>query len=584
MTKLHNLQRFLKYIFHYKPLIYATLFADAFHYLVPLIAPWLIKTLIDDVSYSSNIFLRKHIHIVMLSICGLYLLNTLSSYFRIYLSSLAGNCIGRDLRKDLYLHLQSMSLSFFDQQKTGELVTHLTQDISTAQHFVGSTLMNTFMEILFISVTIFILLTTNWQLACIALMIIPCFAIADYLLAHKFYAHSRQIQSEFQKISGELHEQFSAISTIQAFNQEDHASTQLEQHTQNYLTLITQHSKLQAFYVSITSGFIWIGPIIVLWFGIIQVWHNQISIGTLMAFYAYLGFLYMPIQRLTELKIVLTNSLAAIDRIFEVLDMHSDVLDKPKASVLQITKAQIAFDSITFAYPERKNIFNNFSLNIPSGKSYALVGPSGSGKSTLLKLILRFYDITSGNIRINNIDIQNVTLQSLRQNIALVSQEPILFSGTIFENIKFGKSSASQEEIVYAAHLAFADTFIEHFPEKYQTLIGERGLNLSGGEKQRIALARAFLKSAPILLLDEPTSALDPDSEVLIKKALKNLIQNKTALIIAHRLSTLEFADQIIVIENGQILEQGSHSELMQNKYGLYKKYIEQQTLILTNQ
>ncbi len=296
-----------------------------------------------------------------------------------------------------------------------------------------------------------------------------------------------------------------------------------------------------------------------------------------MAFYAYLGLLYQPIQRLTELNLILTNSLAAMDRIFEVFDTYPDVQEQPDAIVLERARGDLAFEHVKFAYEEREPVLEQFSLTVVAGTTVAFVGPSGAGKSTLVKLLARFYDVTNGRILIDGVDIRTVTLKSLRQQIAIVSQDSILFSGTVLDNLRYGRPEATDAQVHEAARLAFADPFIQQLPKGYDTEVGERGVKLSGGQKQRLAIARAFLKDAPIIILDEPTSALDAESEELIKQALLRLLKDRTALIIAHRLSTIEHADRVIVIDDGRIIEQGRHQELLQKPDGLYRRYASHQ-------
>jgi len=307
------------------------------------------------------------------------------------------------------------------------------------------------------------------------------------------------------------------------------------------------------------------------------VWAGRLTIGTLMAFYAYLGMLYQPIQRLTELNLILANSLAAMDRIFEVFDTFPEVQEQLKPIVLSRVRGELSFEAVSFHYEGREPILERLDLHIPAGTTMALVGPSGAGKSTLIKLLPRFYDVTSGRITLDGIDIRQATLKSLRAQIAIVAQEPLLFSGTVTENLRFGKPQATLEEIRRATQAAFADAFIEQLPHGYDTEIGERGLRLSGGQKQRLAIARAFLKDAPIIILDEPTSALDAESEELIKQALNRLLEGRTALIIAHRLSTIEHADTVIVLDQGRIVEHGRHAQLMKQPGGLYRRYAERQ-------
>jgi subfamily B ATP-binding cassette protein MsbA len=291
-----------------------------------------------------------------------------------------------------------------------------------------------------------------------------------------------------------------------------------------------------------------------------------------MAFYGYLGLLYQPVQRLAELNLVVSNSRAAMDRIFEVFDTYPEVRERAGATELARVRGEVAFEDVSFRYDGESPVLDGIRLRIAAGTMVALVGPSGAGKSTLVKLLPRFYDVTAGRITIDGVDLRELTLKSLRQHIGIVAQEPLLLSGSIAENLRYGKPDATDAEVREAARLAYAAEFIERLPDGYEMEIGERGLRLSGGEKQRLALARAFLKNAPILILDEPSSALDPESEALIKQALAQLLRGRTTLIIAHRLSTIEHADEVVVLDRGRVVERGPHRQLLAQQ-GLYHRY-----------
>ena len=572
-----SLRRFLHYTRPYRGLILAAVSFGVIRYLIPLALPWTLKILVDDLLIQSASPPRGHLHLLMAGMCGLYVVYAFASYFRSYLAGLAGHRIIFDLRQQLYLHVQRMSLSFFDRQQIGAVVARMTSDIASAQNFVGSAMVNTTMDLSCVAVIIGLLFAANPRLALVSLSVIPFYVLISYRLTKRIRKKSRDIHNQLQEISGDLHEQFAAISTIQAFTQEEAEAREFRQQSERYLDTVLSNVRLQSIALGATGFLTALGPILVLWVGAMEVWAGRLSIGTLMAFYAYLGMLYQPIQRLTELNLILTNSLAAMDRIFEVFEMYPEVQQRPGATSLSRATGEIVFDRVAFRYEGREPVLEGFDLRIPSGTTVALVGPSGAGKSTLMKLLVRFYDVTQGRITLDGADIREVTLKSLRQQIAIVPQDPILFSGTIAENLRYGRPDATEEQIFQAARLAFADTFIEQMPQGYQTEVGERGVKLSGGQKQRLAIARAFVKDAPIVILDEPTSALDAESESLIKEALQRLLRGRTALIIAHRLSTIEHADRVIVIDDGRIRESGRHAELLTHPNSLYRRYASQQ-------
>jgi len=572
-----SVKRFLAYVRPYRGILVLSVACGVIRYLVPLALPWTVKILVDEFFPAAATRPHVQLHLLMAGLIALYAIYAVASYWRSYLAGLAGHRVIFDLRQALYLHLQRMSLSFFDRQRVGAVISRMTTDIASAQNFVGAAFVNTAMDLSCVIVIIVLLVLVHPALAAVSLLVLPFYAVASYHLQKRIKAKSRQMHYQLQEMSGDLHEQFAGISTIQAFTQEETEAKGFREQSEEYLDTVLDSVKLQSVALGLTGFLTALGPILVLWFGALEVWAGHLTVGTLMAFYAYLGMLYQPIQRLTELNLILANSMAAMDRIFEVFDTFPEVQERPDAAPLARVRGDLAFEDVSFHYDTRGSVLEHVRLSIPAGTTVALVGPSGAGKSTLVKLLPRFYDVVGGRITIDGTDIRAVTLKSLREQIAIVPQEPILFSGTIADNLRYGKPGATEEEIRRAAQAAFAESFIEQLPAGYQTEIGERGVRLSGGQKQRIAIARAFLKDAPILILDEPTSALDAESEELIKQALLRLLSRRTALIIAHRLSTIEHADRVIVIDAGRILEQGRHADLLRHPGSLYRRYAERQ-------
>lgn len=568
-----SLRRFLQYVGPYRGVIALALTFGVIRYLIPLVLPWTLKILVDEFLLPGAARRSAQLHLLMGGLVGLYVVFAGVSYWRSYLSGLAGHSIIFDLRLQLYQHVQRMSLSFFDRQRIGAVVSRMVSDIASAQNFVGAAFVNTAMDLASVSAIILLLLIWHWKLALVALAVLPFYVWVSFVLTKRIREKSRSIHDQLQEISGDLHEQFAAISTIQAFTREELEERAFRRQSERFLDTVLANVRLQSIALGATGFLTAIGPILVLWVGATEVWAGRLTVGTLMAFYAYLGMLYQPVQRLTELNLILTQSLAAMDRIFEVFDTYPEVQESSGARRLDRVRGEIAFEEVGFSYDGGPPVLERFSLNIPVGQTVALVGPSGAGKSTLVKLLARFYDSTAGRLTIDGIDVRDVTLKSLRENIAIVAQEPILLSGTVAENLHYGKPDARPDDITRAARLAFADDFIERLPEGYDTQIGERGLRLSGGQRQRLAIARAFLRDAPIVLLDEPTSALDAESERLIKDALEQLLAGRTAVIIAHRLSTVEHADRVLVMDRGRIVEQGRHEELLRLREGTYRRY-----------
>jgi subfamily B ATP-binding cassette protein MsbA len=573
-----SLKRFLTFVRPYRGLLALAVGCGIVRYLIPLALPWTIKILVDDFLLPEG--QRQphlHLHLLMAGLCILYVVYAFTSYWRSYLAGRAGHRIIFDLRQALYLHVQRMSLSFFDRQKIGAVVSRMTTDIASAQNFVGAAFVNTVMDLACVAVIIVLLCFVHPTLALVSLSVLPFYGLVSHRLQKQIREKSRAIHHQLQEISGDLHEQFAGISTIQAFTQEEAEAREFRQQSEEYFDTVMGNVHLQSIALGATGFLTALGPILVLWFGASEVWAQRLTVGALMAFYGYLGMLYQPIQRLTELNLILANSLAAMDRIFEVFDTFPEVQEHSQAITLSRVRGALAFHDVSFRYDGREPVLEGLQLVIPAGTTAALIGPSGAGKSTLVKLLPRYYDVSSGRITLDGIDLRDATLRSLREQVAIVSQEPILFSGTIAENLRFGKPSATEEELRTAARAAFAETFIQQLPQGYETEIGERGVRLSGGQKQRLAIARAFLKDAPIVILDEPTSALDAESEELVKQALQKLLEGRTALIIAHRLSTIEHADVVVVLDNGRVIEQGSHEELLKRPTGLYRRYAERQ-------
>ena len=572
-----SLTRFLAYVQPYRLVLVVAVACGIIRYLIPLALPWTVKVLVDEFFSLTGSRPQIQLHLWMIGLCVLYGIYAVASYWRSYLAGLAGHRIIFDLRQALYLHVQRMSLSFFDRQRIGSVVSRMTTDIASAQNFVGAAFVNTIMDLACVIVIVVLLFLARPTLALVSLSVLPCYAIVSFHLQRHIREKSRQMHHQLQEMSGDLHEQFAGISTVQAFTREDSEAREFRAQSEEYFDTVMDNVHLQSVALGITGFLTALGPILVLWVGATEVWSGGISVGTLMAFYAYLGMLYQPIQRLTELNLILANSLAAMDRIFEVFDLFPEVQERPNAIRLSRVRGEITFDDTSFHYDHRNPVLSHVQLTIPAGTTIALIGPSGAGKSTLVKLLPRFYDVTAGRIMIDGTDLRDITLKSLREQIAIVSQEPILFSGTIADNLRYGKPDASEAALHAAARAAFAEPFIEQLPDGYQTEIGERGVRLSGGQKQRLAIARVFLKDAPILILDEPTSSLDAESEELVKQALNRLLEKRTALIIAHRLSTIEHADIVIVLDEGRITEQGRHEELLKQPGGLYRRYAERQ-------
>ena len=570
------IKKFLSYARPYRWWIIGATICGLLKYNIPILFPWILKDVINrllHISPSTMSFIGKKF--LMLFI--IYIFWTLVTYYRSYLADHAQQRLIFDLRHELYGHLQRMSLNFFERRQVGAIASRLFGDISLAQNFVGAAFTNTLMDstsLLLISILLFLM---NWRLAVVSIAVLPAYVMLNKHFKKRIRRTSRLAQEKLEKISGHVHERLGGISTIQSYTREKAEEQHFFQENKEYLQYRVSGVKSNALALAIIGFLTYTAPVIVVWYGATQVIQGRLTVGELAAFYAYLGMFYQPLNRLAELNISLANSRSAIERIFELFDTSPEITDRPRAVAVERANGEIRFSGVGFEYEPSQRILNDVSLQIPAGSTIALVGRSGAGKSTFIKLIPRFYDVTDGSITIDGLDIRDFLLQSLRRQVALVSQEPILFSGDIYENILIGRPDADEKEVKEAAVSAHAHSFIMDFPDGYQTEIGEGGIKLSGGQKQRIALARAFLKDSPILILDEATSSLDSESENLIQDALKRLMKGRTTLIIAHRLSTVQAADTIVVFEKGTIVETGTHADLLQKPEGFYRLLYEEQ-------
>src|SRR5437762_2854299 len=448
-----SLQRFLAYVAPYRATIALATACGVVRYLIPLVLPWTLKVVVDEFLVPTGARPPTQLHLLMVGLIALYVVFGIASYWRSYLAGLAGHRLIFDLRRDLHHHVQRMSLSFFDRQRIGEVVARMTSDIASAQNFVGAAFVNTAMDLAAISGVVLVLLIANWKLALVALAVLPCYAWVSLRLTRRIREQSRVIHDQLQEISGELHEQFGAISTIQSFTQEEAEARTFHKQSERFLHSVLSNVRLQSVALGATGFLTAIGPILVLWFGALDVLAGRLTIGTLMAFYAYLGLLYQPVQRLTELNLIVASSLAAMDRIFEVFDTQPEVRERPGARDIGRVRGDVAFEGVEFRYEDGPAVLEGLDLRFPAGRTVALVGPSGAGKSTLVKLLPRFYDVTGGRIALDGIDVRDATLASLRRNIAIVAQEPMLLSGTIADNLRFGKNDATPDEMRQAARL-----------------------------------------------------------------------------------------------------------------------------------
>lgn len=540
-----------------------------------LVPPLLIKNIIDKALPQKDLKLLSLFIFVSIGITIILgLLQVAQSYLSIWISK----HIMLTMKNQMYLHLQRMSLNFYSAAKPGEITTRLTSDIDGIQDIFNSTVVNALSSIFVLISTALVLVTMNWKLAIVGMIILPTFIFPTRKVGKLKWKIATKSQEKISDLNQIIQETFSISGAIltKIFTKEQDEYEKFEHVNEEVAGLQIRESLVGRWFRMTITTFISIGPMLIYFYGGYLFIKGEISIGSIIAFVALLGRLYSPVSQLSNIHIDVTRSLALFKRIFEYFDQKQEIEDNRDAISLETIKGKVEFEKVHFSYNSEVKVLEDISFSVDPGTMVALVGPSGAGKTTITNLIPRLYDVIDGSIKIDDQDIRDVTLESLRKQIGIVMQEPYLFNDTIEENLRYGKSDATEEEIIMACKAAYIHDFIMTLPENYKTVVGNRGIKLSGGEKQRVSIARVILKNPRIIILDEATSSLDSVSEEYIQKAMVPLLSNRTSFVIAHRLSTVLASDQILVIENGIVAELGKHEELI-NKEGLYKQLYETQ-------
>ncbi len=568
--------RFLSYVRPYAKYVAAAAVGGIVKFSVPLLVPEITRHLLDDVYLNPAMTADEKVRELGLYIGGMMVIFVVFwspfTYVRHYFAGKASQQSIFDLRCELYYRILRMSASFFDRNKSGAIVARLIGDIELAQNLIGSALTDTWMDFVALALILYFLLRIDAGVALAALLTFPIYLYYFRKSQSDIRRSSLRVQEEIAAMSGSIQEKIAGSRVVHAFAREKHEETSFYRESEKLFSISMHRVYLQSTNVTITTLLTHLAPLIVTLYGGYQVIVGNLTVGELVAVGMYLPPLYTPMQRFAQLNLVFANSMAAVDRVFEIMDQKPEIRDRPGAVELRDIEGQVEFDHVCFAYhhvEEPGPVLRDITFTVEPGQKIALVGPSGSGKSTIVSLIPRFYDVDSGGVRIDGCDVRDVTLTSLRRKVGMVLQTPILFSGSVLENIRYGEPSASFGEIVEACKAANAYDFIMAMPKGFNSEVGESGTFLSGGQKQRITIARAFLKDPKILILDEATSSLDSESEKLIQSALERLMEGRTTFIIAHRLSTVEKADCIMVLENGRIVETGTHEQLLRAN-GLY--------------
>ncbi len=579
--KLKRLWDYLRPYWHLELLTFVVMaLLAAVSIALPIAIQYMIDTLIPNlVSSGTEGILLRPVFLFALFLIAIYLANVLLSWLRDYLAGFIGARIIRDLRSQLFRHLERLSLKFFQEHQTGEIMSRLLSDIGRIQDLLTSTLLAFLTNMLILVAILVYLLTTNWILTLVAIVPVPLTIIATHRFGLKLNKLAMNMQQTIAALSARLQESLLSIKTVKAFGQEEREQSKVETVLGDLTHIYVKTSYMTSLAVNVVQFINMVGPIVVLGWGVYLVAIGGMKLGELIAFYILLTFLYSPIHSLAETNLQVQSAMASVDRTFEYLDVPAAIVEDPHPVSLVSPRGEIDLQNVSFAYADSNFRIDSLSLHVASGEKIALVGPSGSGKTTLVNLIMRLMDPDSGEILFDGINLRQVALRSLRDHIALVDQDPLLFRSSVAENIAYGNPAASRDEIVRAARVANIHEFISSLPQGYDAEIGERGVTVSGGEKQRLCLARAILKNPRILILDEATSALDSASEQLIQESLKKILVDKTAIIIAHRLSTVQDADRIVALENGRIVDQGKHQELTQ-RCKLYREFAAKQLLV----
>ncbi len=528
---------------------------------------YLIKPVIDDIFVNRD---TAGLIILPLVVIAIFFMKGLGSYGQEYFMNYVGEDIIRRLRTQLYDRIQDLSLAFFQKENTGTLMSRITNDVNILKAMVSTAVTGSLRDVSAIVGLTAVIFYQNWRMAIIALIVLPLAFWPVFILGRKVRRVSTGCQQGMAELNAFLHETLAGNKIVKAFGMERHEKQRFGDKTDRLFKLEIKGVVVRALSSPIMEFFGGLGIAFVIWYGGSEVIDGKTTPGTFMSFLACVLLLYDPVKKLSHLNNAVQQGLAAADRVFDIIETQTDIQDPATPRPIPAGPHEVRFETVSFSYGDR-NVLQEINLKVDRGQVLALVGMSGGGKSTLANLIPRFFDVTAGRICIDGIDIRDFAVADLRRQIAVVTQEPLLFDETVRYNIAYGRPGATEEQIVDAAKAAFAHDFVLQFPNGYDTIIGELGGRLSGGEKQRLCIARALIKDAPILILDEATASLDSEAEAVVQRALENLMQGRTTVVIAHRLSTIAGADRIAVIVGGAVVEEGSHATLL-SRNGEYGK------------
>ncbi len=570
--------RFLRYSRPYWRLTLAAVVCGVLKFTMALFLPASLSVvtkyvIIETLTPEQKVF---HLFVILGVLTAALLVRTPVTYLRSYLAAKACNRTIFDIRLDLFRHLQRLSLAFHNRRRTGNITARLISDLNDAQGILSDGVIDVAMDTVFLCGIAIFLLVLDPSLALVSLFTLPLYGVVFYHINPRLRQASTEVQKEMEEMSGEVNEKLAAIQVVKSFTAEDTEERSFVQRQTRYYTKVLHRIHLRTTLASVAEFLQAFGPVVVICYGGYRAIKDPTFLPELILFYGFIQHLYLPTRRLADCSAIIQEKLAAIDRVFEILDSEPDIEDAPGALALSKAQGHIRFEDVTFGYAPDVPVLKEVSFEAKPGQAVAIVGRSGAGKTTLVNLVPRFYDVNAGSVRVDGHDIRTLKIKSLREIIGIVLQDSILFTGTIRENILYGRPNASEKEMIEAARMAHVEEFVDLLPDGYDTPVGQRGVTLSGGQKQRISIARAFLCNPKILILDEATSSLDSRAEHIIQSALRELMRGRTTLVIAHRLSTIVDCDFVIVLDNGRIVEQGPHRALINND-NLYRRLCEEQ-------
>ena len=574
---MNALLRTLEYVKPYRRLAYIVLGCAILTTLVDLVPPWVLKLVLDDIlpaGKSDQLFIAIAVLLVVAAGRGF------SNMMRIRLNNRLEQQVVYDMREDVYTKLQGLSLDYFEDRATGEIMSRVNNDVNNMERvFIDGVEQFTVASLTLIGVAAMMALL-DWRLALLALSPIPFLIWGGVLYTRRVHSLYTLIAEKLAAMNAQLQDNISGIREIISFNRQGYEKARFGKTSREYAEANLKVMRLWSMY---SPGMLFIGTLgtlLIIGVGGYWVIDGSLTTGELVAFMLYLGLFYTPINQIHGINHMLQHALASCERVFEIIDAQPGVVERPNAITLsQPVAGEVTFENVGFHYSATIPVLDDVSFSVPQGQHVALVGASGAGKSTCIKLLMRFYDATSGRVTLDGLDVRDLTLASLRDQVALVSQDPFLFNGTVRDNILYGRLDASEDEMRAVARAAQIDELVKTLPNGYDTRIGERGIKLSGGERTRIAIARSLLKNPPIVILDEATAAVDTATERMIQDAMETLIEGRTTFIIAHRLSTLRTVDRILVLENGRVVEDGTHDQLASGN-GSYAALFETQIAI----